>query len=959
MAKKTIKNTLITSTGISIILLSSVSTSALASITAHPIKRYDQATYLIDKSQTNTEMSDTFSNNPQQLSAERPSTKDSEIQSSTSSSDSEIASQPDTIVVTGSHIRGVTAPIGSNLITINRADIEREGYTTTRDLTEKLIQNFGGGATGERQGNQASGYNLGFGSTVNLRGLGSLATLVLVNGRRIPTTGYDGSVPDISTIPVSVIERVEILPDGASAVYGSDAVAGVVNFVLRKRYTGIETQARYGLATEAPLDEFQVNQTAGTAWKNGSLFISYQYNRRDRLRMSDRPFTASADLRKYGGMDYRSVHGSPGNIVDPLTLRIFAVIPPAQNGLALTPAELLPPTSAALTDPNTFQDTFPKQLMHSIYGHIRQSLTENTEIYIDSRFSNRRFDSSIGPQLAILRITPSNPYYIDIYGDRSDVHVAYSFINDLEQSKYKGNVKSFSSAIGVVLENSTNWTTDFFTSYSQDHSVTRQITLNFSRLNSLLTNTNPDTAFNPFGDGLDNDPELMRSLIRNGRLSVKATSLQANLVSSGQIATIFENSVRTAIGGDFREQKLRREDRPSTEGEANIRRRVGAIFGEVHLPFITHLNQFGWIHSFALSISARHERYWDSSTKPQRLKRSEQQSTDFRAGFLFDIMSTLRLIGSYGTSFRAPNLNALSQLTYVSTASFPDPNSPTGSIYGMQVQGAEKNLKNETAKTWTAGFEFSHPQISTIKINFNYFNIKFKNQVDRLPQLTNAINDPAFSDFIIRNPSLGDLSSFCGLASPDNLFVSLGDCTTPGIVQVIYDGRIRNLSKTNVDGLDAKISYNADVSKIGNLSASVATTYLFNFDQTISPAAAPIERLNTPDYPVALRSRGALIFETASGLVASVDVNYTDNYYDRLRKRKIESWTTFDFSLSYKFNRDHRIAFLRNSEAQINIRNVFNNDPPFYENANLKTGYDPANSEAIGRLLYFSISKKW
>lgn len=138
------------------------------------------------------------------------------------------------IVVTGSHIRGQDKPVGSHLIMINREEIQRSGFSTVRDLTESLPQNFGSGATGEYQLNFDSAGNNAQGTTFNLRGLGQTATLSLINGRRVPTGGTQVSVSNISTVPLAAVERVEVLPDGVSAVYGSDAFAGVVNIILRR-----------------------------------------------------------------------------------------------------------------------------------------------------------------------------------------------------------------------------------------------------------------------------------------------------------------------------------------------------------------------------------------------------------------------------------------------------------------------------------------------------------------------------------------------------------------------------------------------------------------------------------------------------------------------------------------------------------------------------------------------------
>ncbi len=154
------------------------------------------------------------------------------------------------VIVTGTHIRGGNAT--SPVHTLTQKDIEQSGYSQVGDLMRSLPENFGGGQNPgviSADGSNVGNYNLSGASTVNLRGLGADATLVLVNGHRMSADG-DYGASDISGIPLGAIQRIDIVPDGASALYGSDAVAGVVNFVLRRSYSGLEVQAVAGGASQ-------------------------------------------------------------------------------------------------------------------------------------------------------------------------------------------------------------------------------------------------------------------------------------------------------------------------------------------------------------------------------------------------------------------------------------------------------------------------------------------------------------------------------------------------------------------------------------------------------------------------------------------------------------------------------------------------------------------------------------
>ena len=194
-----------------------------------------------------------------------------------------------TIVVTGTNLRG--APPTSQVITIGRTEIEQSGSSSVEQLMRQLPQNFQGGVNQENFRVVGAGADpTENGAGINLRGLGQRATLVLVNSRRIAPSGA-GSFVDVSLIPLSAVERVEILTDGASAIYGSDAVGGVVNLILRDRFDGIETLAQAGTATRGDGDQLQLGVTAGGSWHGGRALLSYEYRAEDEILARDRPFT--------------------------------------------------------------------------------------------------------------------------------------------------------------------------------------------------------------------------------------------------------------------------------------------------------------------------------------------------------------------------------------------------------------------------------------------------------------------------------------------------------------------------------------------------------------------------------------------------------------------------------------------------------------------------------------------
>ena len=195
------------------------------------------------------------------------------------------------IVVTGTNIRGVENPT-TPVIQFDRRDIELSGATTVEDFLRIIPQNFSSASL--LAGNSDSSFSGPDGSEVqatgvDLRGLGAGSTLVLLNGRRMSAAGSSSFV-DVSVLPLGLIERVDVLTDGASAVYGSDAVGGVVNFITRKDYEGFEISGRYGTVTDGSKEDFSVGGAGGFNWNSGSFFTSIEYVETSPLLVEERDF---------------------------------------------------------------------------------------------------------------------------------------------------------------------------------------------------------------------------------------------------------------------------------------------------------------------------------------------------------------------------------------------------------------------------------------------------------------------------------------------------------------------------------------------------------------------------------------------------------------------------------------------------------------------------------------------
>ncbi len=210
----------------------------------------------------------------------------------------------DRISVTGSRIRGAAVETQQPVVTLSRENLEKQGYTSVADVLQNLTS--AGSPAISRSESLASGENVG-GYYVDIRNLGAQRTLVLMNGKRLgaTTSGYQ----DLSQIPMSAIERIEILKDGASAIYGSDAIAAVVNVITRKRFDGAEASVYVGQYGKGDGDTTTYSFTLGSEGERGGVTLAAEYSKQDPVWAKDRWFSRDGNA----GPNYPGSGASPIN----------------------------------------------------------------------------------------------------------------------------------------------------------------------------------------------------------------------------------------------------------------------------------------------------------------------------------------------------------------------------------------------------------------------------------------------------------------------------------------------------------------------------------------------------------------------------------------------------------------------------------------------------------------------
>ncbi len=221
-------------------------------------------------------------------------------------------------------------------LTLGRTDIEATGFVTIAGVIRTLPQIFGGGPTEDTQIGFEAPTNSARGNGVNLRGLGASSTLVLMNGRRLAGGGSEGLFVDVSNLPLAAVERMDILPDSSSTVYGADAVGGVVNFVMRDQFEGRQSEAYFGGATRGQLNESYLSQLVGGHWDRGHGMLAFDFYSRDNLPASD-PLAGAQRPAAVWRRQFRSAASQSGNLI--FGSRTWA-IPAGQDGTQLRAGDL-------------------------------------------------------------------------------------------------------------------------------------------------------------------------------------------------------------------------------------------------------------------------------------------------------------------------------------------------------------------------------------------------------------------------------------------------------------------------------------------------------------------------------------------------------------------------------------------------------------------------------------------
>lgn len=732
------------------------------------------------------------------------------------------------IIVTGSRVRG--APVTSRVISVNSEEIERSGLLSTSAVLRSIPQNFAGGLnpTVVQAGGSAQNQDQFSGaSSANLRGLGSDSTLTLINGRRLAFADNISSV-DVSIVPLSAIERIEVLTDGASAIYGSDAVGGVVNFILKDRFSGVETRATYGNSTRGGGELKQIGAIAGTTWSGGGIFGTYEFSGEDAVFARDRSF-----------------------------------IDPTIGGLSLQ----------------------PRSRRHSGFVRLGQDISNNINFFADGLYTRRYSYQTTDFGLVAPGLFSSTDAKVDQYGVSTGLRADVSAWN-----------------LGVVAN---------------------------------IAQNKADDPNDIFQDG---------NLLFRIDQHFKTTSKQIEATVNGPLVLLPAGTLQVALGASVRREGFVQDQ--TLLGDALIdisaHRNVESAYAEASIPLIAGTSGPAQ-PALLLNAAIRYDHYSDAGS-----------TTNPRIGMLFRPVPELALKASWGTSFRAPSLFQLNRAQIISFGTDVDPLSPTGISFALSRAGGNKDLKPESAETWSVSADYEPLFLPNFQIGVTYYDIRYSDRLTS-PVQGSPLSNPANEPFIIRDPTDAQLAAAFEGSTFQNFS---GTPYDPALVAAIIDNRLINASSQRIRGVDLLGSYVHRI-KNGELTASLNATYL-DLSQRITTLSPSQQLSGTVFYPSKYRARGSVGWSTERVSLTGI-LNYVgpSTYRGAAADVQVGAWATVDGQIAFKLGRS---GLLERTRFLISAQNLLNSRPPRVPaEATLLPGlnYDSTNSSALGRFISAQVIVGW
>jgi iron complex outermembrane receptor protein len=849
------------------------------------------------------------------------------------------------IVITGSRLRGVEEPVGSPVFDIGREEIEESTVTTVDKLIQQTPQILDLGVSEASRAQNGGAGNIVYGTGINLRGLGPYATLVLVDGHRAVSNGRS---IDPSFLPALGLERIEVLADGASAVYGSDAVAGVVNLIPRRYVDGGQVYGRYGIGDS--YDEKQLGVSWGTVWDTGQMHLAYEYGFRSALNGADRDYFR-ADQRSRGGADYRPTQCNPGNIV---VSGVSYAIPTA--GVTAANRASLAPNTANRCETLAAQDLLPEQEYNSFAGTFNQEINSWLELVADGFHTERTFVRQVAPGTANLTVPSTNAFFVAPPGlTPASETIQYNFGQDFPGNSTSGFARNLELTMGLVAKLPADWRGEVLATYGENKDNSESYRgVNNGALNAALASANPATAFDPFG--LNRTSPTVLAGIANQIFLAPTNNEFVGYEArfDGPLFNLPGGAVRLAVGYERQEATthlgLARGNPGTPIVFRSFDRTVNSGYAELFVPIFGSDNAIPGFRKLELNVAGRYDEYSDVG-----------ETSNPKIGINWAPIDDLTFRASYGTSLRAPifaELYGNSSALFVQ--GYSDPTAGNASVQGVALSGGNTALEPEEATTYSAGFDWEPEQIPGLKLGLGYFDIEYEGQITAyLSDLTILRNESQFAGtgIIMRGAAAAQrVADLRAAGTP------IGAGVLPTTVTLFVDGRPQNLGVSMMQGVDFNASYALDLLG-GDLDLGVDGTYLTTYDLAITPNGVLLDKKDKIFNPLDFKMRGRASW-TSGAIRLNAAVNYVGEYTNDLvtPSQPVDAWTSIDVGIAITPGEETAHFLDGGFTVGLDIRNLLDEEPPYVNlapNVNGSGGFDASASNPVGRVIGVSLRKKW
>jgi iron complex outermembrane recepter protein len=903
--------------------------------------------------------------------------------------------------------------------TLDQDFITKQGDQTVADVLLRIPQNFAGFTPSLNAGESTAEG----GSAVNLYGLGANATLVLIDGYRTATYPYaqfsTESFVDLNTIPLAAVDKIEILKDGASAIYGSDAVAGVVNIILKDEYNGSDLKFYYGSSRYGDYNVYHVSAVSGFTEKLGpdskiSVLGTFDFYEQSPIEQEDRSYGSELNHALFGSYyNQEETNGYAGNFGDAAG-NTYSVIP-GTTGPNITKSDFVINGPLNTLPSVKYEQLVPREERYGTYDKINYWPASWLKLYEEFSFQrNEETNESYATQptvadpIVIPANNPYNPFGIPLFPIGQT-------LREVGPQTQDAVIKTYRTVSGVTLFLPKNWTVNFSFLYAE------------SDANANGSNEVADTLFNealagklPGYIGQFYDPFADQSAIGapNGNLAngiritqfqdVRSDLLTWSIRGGGDLFDLPGGPVTLGLGLEYNSSDYISRVDPYTAtfnvvglGAAivgNGKRWVQSAYYQLSVPILGDKWSWPGARELQFVASERYDNYNDfgSTEKP-------------KFSLLYKPFDDLTFRLTYSEGFRAPSLTELYSGVSFNFLNLIDPKNPGLGEQTYEVRSSgNPDLKPETSYGYFAGVVWSpgsaDPQHSWwgwangFTAYIEYFQIQKGNQVSLLnaQQLLNEEN--FFPNLVVRQPD-GQIKYI------DDPFVNLGEVLVDGIsFGATYSTKEYGWGKIELE-TDWTYLYNYAVQPINNNSAIIS-----GFGAIMLQPSPVIPEQGTFTLPEIKSTSSFFYTKTLFGVDTfrtGLTLNYVgpehdqlDNYYGVLAGAPVQpnglvheigSWTTLDWQISYEFGKPILITpetpkpgydkdgkklageaaiapkpegahngwiryWLAGGKITFGINNIFDTPPPF---ADTFMGFDPQTANPIGRFFYFELEKKF